>query len=235
MSLGETEMITSTVAILYDNSVHGDDSYFSRALDDRVLLDAVMDGVTGRRGVDASQAVVEAFERATPKSPDDVIAVLEEVNDDLYMEGWGRFLMTTVSVALVVDNQLHVIGAGDSPVILVRSDSADVLAGHASGFVRAGLTKVIGARERLSGLYRADVALVPGDRLILATDGVTDSVTRNELVEMTRKASTPEAAVAQVEAILGTRYQDGRLPDELGGRFRRDDRTAIFRFFGDAG
>jgi serine/threonine protein phosphatase PrpC len=235
MSLGETEMLTSTVAMLYDNSIHGDDRYFSRELGDHVLLDAVMDGVTGRRGADASQAVVDALERAAPTSPDDVVAVLEEVNDDLYFEGWGRFLMTTVSIALVVDKQLFVIGAGDSPVILMRPDTVDVLAGHASGFVRAGLTKVVGARERLSGLYRAEVTLAPGDRLVLATDGITDCVTRNELVEITRGAATPADAAAQVEAILATRYKDERLPDELGGRFRRDDRTAIFRFFSAAG
>jgi serine/threonine protein phosphatase PrpC len=228
-------MLTSTVAMLHDNSTHGEDSYLIRDLGNHLLLDAVMDGVTGRRGADASQAVAAALERAAPTSPDDIIAVLQEVNEDLYLEGWGRFLMTTVAVALVVDSQLFVVGAGDSPVLLIRPDTVKVLSGHASGFVHAGLTKVIGAREHLSGLYRAEVTLAPGDRVILATDGVMDCVTRDELVDITRRAALPDDAVTQVQALIAERYENARLPDELGGRFRRDDRTAIFRFFSGAG
>ena len=41
-------MLTSTVAILHDNTAHGEDSYLVRKLSHHAFLDAVMDGVTGR-------------------------------------------------------------------------------------------------------------------------------------------------------------------------------------------
>src|SRR5205807_1540447 len=54
-------MRTSTVAILHDNAGHGEDHYVVRTLNDNLYLDAVMDGVTGRRGWEASQTLAEAL------------------------------------------------------------------------------------------------------------------------------------------------------------------------------
>lgn len=224
-------MLISTVATLHDNSAHDEDNYLLRDLGDNAFLDAVMDGVTGRAGAEASQSVLEALAAAPLTSPDDVVAVLEDVNDKCYRRGWGNFLMTTVSAALFQDDRLYVVGAGDSPVLLVRSDSFQQLSGHARGFVHAGIAKAIGASQQLVHLYRAEVTLAPGDRLVLATDGVTDNVTSDELVEIVRRAASPDEAAERINALIATRHQQGWLPEPLGGRFRRDDRTAIFRFF----
>jgi hypothetical protein len=75
-------------------------------------------------------------------------------------------------------------------------------------------------------------ALYGGDRIILATDGVTDNVTSCELVEIMRRAVSPDEVAGQLHSILTTRQAEGRLPAPLGGRFRDDDWTAIIRFFG---
>jgi serine/threonine protein phosphatase PrpC len=230
----ETGMLTSTVATLHDNTAHGEDNYLVRDLGNNRVLDAVMDGVTERRGAEASREVVEALEAASPASPDDVAAVLEATNARLYRIGWGRFVFTTASVTLCLDDTLYVVSAGDSPVFLIRSDGVQRLVSRTSGFVRTGVARALGIRQELGSLYRAEVSLQPGDRLVLATDGVSDCLTQKELTEIVLGAASPDDAAAEVERLIASRQTAGHLPHELGGRFRPDDRTAIFRFFRSA-
>lgn len=228
---GETDMLTSTVATLQDNSAHGEDRYLVRDLGGNARLDAVMDGVTGRRGGQASATLADALATAALTSPDDLVAVLEAMNHRLYQVGGGHFLLTTVSAALSLDGQLYVVGTGDSPVFLVRSDAFQHLSSRAGGLLQAGIASAIGASKQLVHLYRAEVALQPGDRVLLATDGVTDNVTNCELVELVRSALSPDEAAARLSTLLAARQGEGRLPWPLRGGFRRDDWTAIFRFF----
>src|SRR5437764_15088430 len=115
-------MITSTVAILHHNVSHGEEQDVVRPLDNNAFLDAVRGGVTGRRGWEASQITAEALSVAPLTSPADLRAVLEDVNDRLYRRGWGRFLLTTIAAALCLDGTLYTMGAGDSPIVLIRSE-----------------------------------------------------------------------------------------------------------------
>ena len=224
-------MFTSGVATLQDNSAHGEDRYLVRDLDGHARLDAVMDGVTGRRGGQASAAVADALAAVRLTCPEDLVAVLEEVNRRLYQVGRGRFLLTTVSAALSLGGRLYVVGTGDSPVLRVRSDSFDQLSSRMGDLLPAGVARTIGASHQLVHLYRAEVALEPGDRLLLATDGVTDNVASCELVEIIRSGASPDDAAAQLKTIMTARQAEGRLPAPLRRGFRRDDWTAIVRFF----
>jgi serine/threonine protein phosphatase PrpC len=221
-------MLTSTVATLHDNSAHGEDNYLVRTLGDDAVLDAVMDGVTRRRGGQASQLAVEALAAAPLQSADDVVAVLEDVNRRLYQMGWGQFWLTTVAAALCLDGTLYVVGVGDSSVFLIRPDACQQLSSRVRG-------AFIGASRQLVHLYRAEMALEPGDRLVLATDGVTDNVTSHELVEIVRGTTSPDAAAAQLRTLMTARQAGSRLPESLVGGFRHDDWTAIVRFFSAAG
>jgi serine/threonine protein phosphatase PrpC len=221
-------VLISTVATLHDNSAHGEDRYLVRVLGDHALLDAVMDGVTRRRGGQASRMLMDVLAAAPLTSVDDIVAVLEDVNQRLYQIGWGRFLLTTVAAALYLDDKLYLVGAGDSPVFLIRSDACQRLSSGVGGVF-------IGACKQLVNLYRAEVTIEPGDRVVLATDGVTCNVTSSELVDIVRRTAAPDEAAEQVSTIIATRSAAGRLPEPLGGSFRDDDRTAIFRFFSAAG
>ena len=221
-------MLTSTVATLHNNSAHGEDGYLVRALGDHTFLDAVMDGVTGRQGGEASRCLVEALAAADLASPDDVLAVLEEVNQHCYRRGLGRFFLTTVSTALFLDGKLHVISVGDSPVCLIRSDAFQHLSRHVSGMLSTGVVRAIGATRNLGHLYRTEVTIEPGDRLVLATDGITHTITRDELMHVVRSAQTPDEAAQQIQTMMTTRHAE----NYVGARFRHDDWTAIFRFFG---
>ena len=227
-------MLGSTVASFQDNSAHGEDSYLIRDLGNDAFLDAVMDGVTGHGGEEASQSVLDALAAASLSSPEDVIAALEEVNDEFFQVGGGRFLLTTVSVSLYLNGRLYVIGAGDSPIFLVGPDTSQQLTGRVGGFLHVGVAKAIGASQNLANLAQAELSVEPGSRVVLATDGVTDNILATELADMVQAAGSPDQAAEQVNSTVATRLSGGQVPEQLGRRSRHDDRTAIFRFFGPA-
>jgi serine/threonine protein phosphatase PrpC len=217
-------VLTTTVAALHDNSVHGEDAYLVRPLGRCAGLDAVMDGVTRRKGGEASRYLAGALAAAPLRSADDVAAVLEEVNRHLYELGWGRFWLTTAATALYRDGALYVASVGDSPITLVRPDSCRPLCG--------GMRSArIGDSGQLTHLYRAEVALDPGDRVLLATDGVTDRIANHELFEILRRAASPDDAAGQIRALMAAQQAGERPAASSGGRIRGDDWTAIVRFF----
>ena len=224
-------MLSSLVATLQDNSVHGEDSYLTRDLGNNAFLDAVMDGVTGHGGEEASSSVKEALAEGSVSSPEDVVELLEEMNTEFYQVGGGRFLLTTVSVVLFLDGRLHVIGAGDSPVFMVGQNSVQRISGQVRGFMHVGVARTIGAASSLANLTRVETQVEPGSRLVLATDGLTDNVMAEELADMVRRAVSPDDTADQVNRAVEILLQEGRMPEQLGRRFRHDDRTAIFRFF----
>ena len=224
-------MLASAVANFLDNSSHGEDSFLIRDLGGGQFLDAVMDGVTGHGGAEASQSLVEALTSADITSPEDIVKVLEELNDEFFQVGGGRFLLTTVSAALFLDGQMYILSAGDSPVYIMNGDSVQQLTGRIGGFLHVGVAKAVGAASNLSNLVKLDFAVEPGTRLVLATDGVSDNVQTAELAEMVQGASDPEDASRRVNSTIESRLEVGHIPEQLGRRFRHDDRTAIFRFF----
>ena len=221
--------LKSAVATLYDNSTHGEDTFLVRDLGSGCFLDAVMDGVTGHGGEEASRSVAEALQAISIASPEDVAAALTEQNADFFQVGGGRFLLTTVSVALYLGGPLYIISAGDSPIFHLRGEQHWQLSGRIGGILRMGTAKAIGASEALN-LHRTETTLAAGDRLVTASDGVTDNVRPEELADIIRSASDPEAASGQVKQTIDDRLKQGITPALLGGRFRHDDQSAIFRF-----
>ena len=224
-------MFSSTVATFQDNSSHGEDNFLLRDLGDNSFMDAVMDGVTGHGGEEASQSVVDALAAATINGPDDIVAALEAVNQEFFEVGGGRFLLTTVSIILYQDDKLHVISAGDSPVFHIIGDSTRQITGRMGGFLHVGVAKAIGAMETLTNLARTELPIEPGTRLVLATGGVTDNMLVEELADIVRGSSSPDVAANNVNGMVESRLGEGGMPEQLGRRFRHDDRTAIFRFF----
>ncbi len=223
-------MLASVVATLFDNATHGEDSYLIRDLGGGCFLDAVMDGVTGHGGEEASRSVAEALEAASISSPEDVVAVLEEQNGDFFQVGGGRFLLTTASVALFLGGPLYVISAGDSPVFHIRQGEHQQLSGRIGGILRMGTAQAIGASQGLN-LHRKEVEIEDGDRLVTASDGITDNVNPPELAGLVSNAESPEAASEIIKKTIDDRLERGITPELLGGRFRHDDQTGIFRFF----
>jgi serine/threonine protein phosphatase PrpC len=66
---------------------------------------------------------------------------------------------------------------------------------------------------------------------VLTTDGVSDNLHVNELVQIIREAASPEEASKQVKNLVNQHLEQGLAPELLGARYRHDDQTAIIRFF----
>ena len=227
-------MIPSTVATIQNNSVHGEDTFLTRDLGNNGFLDAVMDGVTGHGGEEASRTVRETLTAIPVNSPKDIVGALEDINEEFYQVGGGRFLLTTVSAALYLANRLYVISAGDSPIFLVKPNSYEQVCGQIGGFLHVGVARAVGAGPSLSSLTQLEPDIEPGFRLVLATDGLSDNILTEDLADIVRRAESPEDAAQRTNNTVESFLQPGRMPEELGRRFRRDDRTGIFRFFGTA-
>ncbi len=224
-------MVASTFSTLQDNSAHGEDNLLTRDLGNGEFLDVVMDGVTGHGGAEASRELAEALEQTPTNSIDAIANTITEVNRGFFDVGGGRFLLTTVSAALYRGGRLYVTAAGDSPIFLVTPDSHERLCGRLGGFLHVGVARAVGAAAELGQMVQKDVAIEPGVKLVLATDGVTDNMDVDELADIVRTSSTPDEATGRIEEIIAGRLVEGRVPERLGVRFRRDDRTAIVRFF----
>ncbi|MDA1129477.1 MAG: SpoIIE family protein phosphatase [Chloroflexi bacterium] len=224
-------MLASTVTTMQDNSAHGEDSFLTKDLGDGEFLDVVLDGVTGHGGAQASTELKEALDGGVLNNPEDVVKLLSEMNADFFSVGAGRFLLTTVSAVLGRGDKLQIISAGDSPVFLIKKDGYQKLSGHAGGFLHVGVARAIGASEQLGAPAQVEITPSLGDRILLATDGITDNMTIEELADAVRNAATPEEAAAAIEATIKERLQEGRVPETIGVRFRYDDRTGIIRFF----
>ena len=224
-------MVASTFSTLQDNSAHGEDNLLSRDLGNGEFLDVVMDGVTGHGGAEASKELGEALADSKADTIDDVASTINEVNEEFFGVGAGRFLLTTVSAALYRDGRLYVAAAGDSPIVLVTPDSHERLCGRLGGFLHVGVARAVGAAAELGRMVQKDIDIQPGVKLVLATDGVTDNMDVDELAQIVRISATPQEAAERIEEIIAGRLVEGRVPEKLGVRFRRDDRTAIIRFF----
>ena len=224
-------MLASKVITMQDNSAHGEDSFLSKNLGNDEFLDVVMDGVTGHGGAQASTELRDALDGSNLDNAEDIISLLDEINEDFYSVGSGRFLLTTVSAVLGRSDKIQVVAAGDSPVFLINKDGYKKLSGNAGGFLHVGVAKAIGASEKLGAPSQIEITPSPGDRLLLATDGITDNMSIDELAQLINNASTPEGAAAQIEQTIKERLTEGRVPETIGVRFRYDDRTGIIRFF----
>ena len=224
-------MLASTVTTMQDNSAHGEDSFLSKDLGGGDFLDVVLDGVTGHGGEQASTELRDALIAGDLNNSEDIVNLLTEMNADFYSVGSGRFLLTTVSAVLGRGENLQIVSAGDSPVFLINNLGHQKLSGNAGGFLHVGVARAIGASETLGAPAVMEITPRAGDRIFLATDGITDNMTIEELAEVIRNAATPEEASSKIEETIKERLQDGRVPETIGVRFRYDDRTGILRFF----
>ena len=192
-------------------------------------LDAVLDGVTHCEGAYASSFTAQILKDASIEGLDDLLAVLEQASNTLFQSGEGANLLTTVSAALKLGDELHVINAGDSPVYLIRGGEAREL----TTIVKAGsfpsmVTGAVGQQEKFTYQYRK-VTLEHQDRIALATDGLTNNVLPTELAEIVQQATSPQHAVSAIGDLVSKKRRQER--GRTYGTFREDDRTAIVRFF----
>jgi len=140
---------------------------------------------------------------------------LHEANEAIVREGRdqpvGRRMGTTAVLAVARDDQIYVAGLGDSRAYLIRGPRAEQLTvDHSMAQMLADTNRLTREQARNSPwqhvLYRflgcADMEeeaevqpLIPeaGDRLLLATDGLTNHVGEDDLVEGVSRYPDPQA------------------------------------------
>ncbi len=225
-------MDNGTAASFQDNSSHGEDAFLIRDLGDNLTLDAVLDGVTHCQGGYASGFTVDYLRDAEIGNLDDLIEVLREANNTLFQSGRGRTLLTTVSAALKLGNELHVIHAGDSPGYLIRAGEAiELTTIVTTGLLPGVVSGAVGMHQEFRFEHKV-MALEPNDRLLLITDGVINNLFPHELAAIVYEADTPEEAVSDLGEMLSEKRRLHKGREDTYGTFREDDLTALFRFFG---
>lgn len=224
-------MENGTHAVYFNNRKHGDDNYLMKVLSPHSVLDAVFDGVSsGGQGGKASTLTKHRLRDASRiEGPEDVERLLGRANDALFNK--PRRPLTTATVALKIEDQLYVINVGDSPAYLFRDGRVEELTTlDKEPYSLAGLTQTIGDGRELT-YHRKQIILKPGDRLVLATDGITDNIHPNELYErVIRDTGTPEEAVGRLEKVLKEKRRKNEGREDFFKEFKNDDQTAIIRF-----
>ena len=217
-------------AYLLDNSVHGEDGYLVRELSDTACLDVVLDGVSRFGGKEAAELAAETLQRATFQKVEDLFAVLQQINANLYLQGGGRFLMSTIVVTLKLSDELHIVRAGDSLAYVVREGAIYETTPIAEGPYATAITGGLGFRQSFSYSY-SKMMLRSGDRLVLMTDGIADNLALEELVSIVNEASAPQGIVDVLQGFINEKKVSRMGPTGYTHVYVEDDRSLVVRFF----
>ena len=165
-------------------------------------------------GTDSSEAkkVLAQFQTALTEAD---AAIVGEAADKPELRGMG----TTVTMAFQVGTQLCVVHVGDSRAYLYREHEllqltrdhtvvADLVqsgviqpeeaAGH---HLRHVITNVVGGPQAGVKVEARALQILPGDRLLLCSDGLTEAVTDDEIAATIDGAPDVEAAARQLLAL----------------------------------
>lgn len=144
--------------------------------------------------------------------------VLEKAESEKELEGMG----TTLVVATVQDEYLYVANVGDSRLYLIDDGIEQITHDHSlvEEMIRIGelqrkdaknypdrnvITRAIGVRVPVRVDF-FDVKLEHGDKILLCSDGLTNMVEDEEILEIVRKSSSIEEAAG---ALVDTANKNG--------------------------
>lgn len=210
-----------------EDSIHLDDR--SRETGGACALLAVADGMGGLSAGDvASQTAMEVLAGARPDAldADELLARLamaEERINEIADTSSGAAMGTTVTVAVVVENEATIAHIGDSRAYLVHEGTVTLITedhSRVGRLVREGvlseveamhhpeqnvLERALGAGDGTPDVYRVGVG--PGDILLLCTDGLHTFVTPEEMayeLEVNASVQTACERLAQMAEERGS-------------------------------
>lgn len=209
-----------------------EDAWVIERYADAECLAALADGLGGHPAGDvASREAVKRFavyfdsQRRGATTPvrkwleDATIQADEHLREMQVADGALDGMATTLVAAHVKDRQLSAVAVGDSYVLLLRDGQLSRLNElHSEG---GGVTSCVGFN-----LARIDLAdsllLMPGDRLLLASDGIV-TLADDEIAAVLRGAADAKAAVHELLAAV-----------EQAGIPHQDNTTVVALFFAGA-
>ena len=205
-------------------------------------LFAVADGMGGHRGGEvASQLAVETLEKLFKQGAGDLPDQVQEANRvvfersvlDRKVAGMG----TTLTAALVEGDRVRLAHVGDSRAYLLRDGKVRLLTEDhtlvhrmvTEGEIsqeeaethpqRSVLTRAVGV-DTVVDVDDDTVHILPGDRLLLCTDGLTSMVSEEVIEEVLGDVPDPQEAAQQLV----------RMANEAGGV---DNTTVVVLDFSD--
>lgn len=215
-------------------------------VDDRIRLYAVADGLGGLpRGAEASDLAIQLLRQMVQEAEireenGDFSRIFREINERVYQQGRSDGaeigMGTTLTSVRIMGSHMHIGHVGDTAIIRFRGNSADkITSDHTMeqeirdrlqpgedafipDYFAHTLTRCIGQADSLA----ADVLhleLVPGDRFLICSDGITKVLDISELSRLVQSASNPKS---YIQSII-------KLGNNRGGP---DNLTAIALFVG---
>ena len=183
----------------------------------RYAVETIVDEISGSREEEAFAILYEAIEEANRR-------VIEKAAEDESMSGMG----TTLVAATVSGDLLKVANVGDSRLYLVGEGIRQVTTDHSlvEEMVRMGgidreqarnhpdkniITRAIGAQSEIKPDF-FEVKLMPGDRIFMCTDGVSNMRTDDEIFHILQEFEEEEEQIRQI--VEAANEQGGR--DNMG-------------------
>lgn len=211
--IGQTRLINQDFVYCSQNPVGGLPNIF-----------IVADGMGGHKAGDmASSFTVDTFIKLVEASDEkDQITLIDEtikiVNERLIQkakesedyEGMG----TTLVIATIIDNVLHVANVGDSRLYVANDELQQITRDHSlvEEMVSLGeierkdartheqkniITRAIGGSESvLADFFSVDIK--PGDKVLMCSDGLTNMIEDNEICQIIRNNHNIEDAAVEL-------------------------------------
>lgn len=184
----------------------------------KVNLLAVADGMGGiEAGEEASKTAVSIISCFFTDNPLFLKTSIKVANTKIYIEGLKKSIETgtTIVSALIMDEEIHVFWAGDSPLYHIRKDEIIYRTeDHTESAKSNILTKSLGAGENIE-LSEIKLQTKPGDAILLCSDGLCGFVSDAEILSIIEQNPNPRDSCNN---LLRTAFDNGS----------NDNITAIF-------
>jgi serine/threonine protein phosphatase PrpC len=186
---------------------NNEDRYLVREGGNTMLL-AVADGVGGEAGGEmASAAAIDAlaagfFGAGSDQPPAEVLAAAIRGANDAVLDASGKSgqqgAASTLVAAAIAGTSAVIGNLGDSRAYLVRDGEIRLVTADHAGEFKSSITRFVGDPRGVQPDVFVE-ALLPGDRLLLCSDGLTRHVPDGEIASTIRGADLDRAATALVD------------------------------------
>jgi PPM family protein phosphatase len=209
--MAETKLLIGAATDVGQRRDHNEDAFVTFPTEDGGQVLVVADGMGGHlAGEVASAKAIVVIRRELQRATDDPSSALRAAIELANREIWDEAasdpekagMGSTVVAAIVIGNRAYLANAGDSPAYLVRGGQTEQVTrdhGLVAEQVEAGiikeedaehhpyrhiLTRCLGAEASVEVEVYSPRELLPGDLMVLCSDGLTEHVQRRELADL---------------------------------------------------
>lgn len=181
-----------------------------------IVADGVGGASNGERASKfaAGQLLYRYYRRPEVEPGERLKQIISRINNEIFNAGEQKNtrMATTLTAAVVLGNNLIVANVGDSRAYLIRNGKADRITHDHSlvgGMMRNGymteaeaqasdvknrLTRSLGGEPEVQVDIFRDIPLLPGDKILLCTDGLTRYALSEDISRLTVQGSPDEIA-----------------------------------------